>query len=177
MAEDREDFDPNEWGNIPLPGMTDEELHSKNWNRITAVKEAYKDPKLRQAQRLKWLGRKHKKSSIKKIKNANVGKKRKGESWIKGMAEKKLGNQYHAKPFMTPSGAFLSKKKAIDWALSQGVRNPLGKFDNWLKSKPDEFYYISKEEYNTIKDNPKKVGLLWMENSKRSKTSNVKFTC
>ena len=39
---DREDFDPNEWGNIPLPGLTDEELHSKNWHMSDITRERNK---------------------------------------------------------------------------------------------------------------------------------------
>lgn len=35
----REDFDPTEWGNIELPGLSDEELHGKNWNHITGMRE------------------------------------------------------------------------------------------------------------------------------------------
>ena len=44
MDKDREDFDPNEWGNIELPGLSDDELHSKNWNIITNNREQSKDP-------------------------------------------------------------------------------------------------------------------------------------
>lgn len=36
-----------EWGNIPLPGMTDEELHSKNWNRVDAMKRTWSNSKFR----------------------------------------------------------------------------------------------------------------------------------
>ena len=31
--------EPIEWGNIPVGGMTDEELHSTNWNYIDAARE------------------------------------------------------------------------------------------------------------------------------------------
>lgn len=34
----------NEWGNIELPGLSDEELFTKNWNRSAAQKEKYKSP-------------------------------------------------------------------------------------------------------------------------------------
>ena len=34
--------DVESWGNVELPGLTDEELHSKNWNRITGLREHYK---------------------------------------------------------------------------------------------------------------------------------------
>jgi len=32
------------WGNIQLPGMTDEELHAKNWNLVDAAKERHNNP-------------------------------------------------------------------------------------------------------------------------------------
>ena len=33
-----------EWGNIELPGLSDEELFSKNWNLSAASKEMWQDP-------------------------------------------------------------------------------------------------------------------------------------
>lgn len=41
-----DDFNPDEWGNIELPGMSDEKLHSTNWNRVTAGKENKHNAKL-----------------------------------------------------------------------------------------------------------------------------------
>lgn len=37
-----DDHDPSEWGNVELPGLSDEQLHSKNWNKITAARETVK---------------------------------------------------------------------------------------------------------------------------------------
>ena len=34
-----------EWGNIELPGLSDEELYAKNWNRLAGQQEIFKDPK------------------------------------------------------------------------------------------------------------------------------------
>lgn len=31
--------DKDEWGNIELPGLSDEELYSKNWNKVAAIRE------------------------------------------------------------------------------------------------------------------------------------------
>ena len=33
------------WGNIELPGLSDEELFTKDWNKIAAQQETFKDPK------------------------------------------------------------------------------------------------------------------------------------
>jgi hypothetical protein len=37
-----------EWGNISLPGLSDEELYSKNWNKVAAGKENAANPKFMQ---------------------------------------------------------------------------------------------------------------------------------
>lgn len=100
----------------------------------------------------------------------NSGKTRTG-NWTSGMAKSKQGNQCHAKPFMTPSGAFASKKLAADWATANGVNNALGKFDKWVKQLPDQFYYITEQEYNLVKDDEKILGLPWMQNTNRYSNS------
>jgi len=41
---DLDDHDPNEWGNVELPGMTDDKLHSTNWNQVTAARIRAQDP-------------------------------------------------------------------------------------------------------------------------------------
>jgi hypothetical protein len=51
----------------------------------------------------------------------------------------------HAKAIMTPSGKFASVTLAIEYARSHGVKNPAIKIRDWLKSHPDQFYYIPKE--------------------------------
>jgi hypothetical protein len=37
-----------EWGNIPVGDLTDEELHKKNWNMATAIKQRMSNPEQRQ---------------------------------------------------------------------------------------------------------------------------------
>lgn len=103
-----------------------------------------------------------------KLRQANLGLKHSKER-VNKMKAKRKGQAVYHKCFKTPSGAFPSKKAATEWSLEKGVRNPAGKFDKWIKERPDEFYYISKEEYEKIKDDPKIEGLPWMENSKRLK--------
>ena len=131
------------------------------------IKKAYASAEMRAMQAAK--AKPHTKESKEKLRQVNIGKKRKGEQWIESMSSKQKGNQYRNKPFMTPSGAFASKKIAVDWATENGVNNAKGKFDKWIKQRPDEFCYITPEEYELIKDNPKQVGLEWMQNTKRQK--------
>lgn len=148
--------------------------HEKNidrYNDPTYVKKVsksiattYSTPEMREVQRKKFLGKTHDAETKQKLINANIGKQRKGQSWIAGMVEKKKGNGHHNKPFLTPSGAFPSKKQAIDWATSQGVRNAGGKFGAWLKDPASGFRYIPLEEFESLKDNSLITGLEWMLN-------------
>lgn len=131
------------------------------------IKETYSTPEMKALQASK--AKPHKEETKEHLRQINIGKDRKGEDWVESMASKQKGNQYRNKPFMTPSGAFASKKLAADWATENGVGNAKGKFDKWIKEKPNEFYYISVEEYELQKDNPKLTGLPWMENTKRLK--------
>jgi hypothetical protein len=40
--------DKDEWGNISIPGISDEELYTKNWNMVAAQKLKMADPKIRE---------------------------------------------------------------------------------------------------------------------------------
>jgi hypothetical protein len=123
---------------------------------------------MREVQRKKFVGKTHNAETKQNLAKVNTGKQRKGQAWIPGMAEKKKGNGCHNKPFLTLSGAFPSKKQAIDWATNHGVRNAAGKFDVWIKDPNSGFRYISLEEYESLKDVPKVTGLEWMLNISRS---------
>jgi hypothetical protein len=49
------------------------------------------------------------------------------------------------KPIMTPTGVFPSVKHAAEWARANGLLNARNKIGLWLKTHPDMFYYIKKE--------------------------------
>ena len=145
-----------------------ERWQDPNYHKDTSEKiaEAYSTPEMREMQANKFAGKTHTQETKDKIASHFVGKERPKEV-VEKIKEKRKGRAVYHKPFKIPSGAFPSKKEAIEWALEKGVRNPQGKFDKWIKERPNEFYYISKEEYEKIKDDPKIEGLPWMENSKR----------
>lgn len=42
------EHDKDEWGNIPLPGLSDEELFNTNWNYVAAAQGRANDPKWRE---------------------------------------------------------------------------------------------------------------------------------
>jgi hypothetical protein len=62
-----------EWGNIELPGLSDQELYAKNWNKVEASLRKHKDQEFRK----KFLETREKLSKIHKGKkphqNTNIG--------------------------------------------------------------------------------------------------------
>ena len=74
---DREDWDPNEWGNIQHPTLSDEEVLKKYWDRSSAVKEQWaKNPgrRILSKKHLKKIKKMHNNSSIQKKRIANLKK-------------------------------------------------------------------------------------------------------
>jgi hypothetical protein len=130
------------------------------------LKNTYSTDSMRAVQASK--SKPHTEEAIEKIRNANLGLKHDKER-VEKMARSRKGQAVYHKPFVTPSGAFPSKKAAIEWATDNGVRNAAGKFDKWIKQRPTEFYYITADEYEKIKDDLIITGLPWMENTKRFK--------
>jgi len=164
-----------QWGNIELPGLSDEELLNKNWNKITGAREAvkarekngwkekneqrfedseyskrvaksisetYSTEEGRRKQSVK--SKPHKEEAKEKIRKANIGKQRKGQSWIKSMAEKKKGNTCRCKPIVTPIGVFISLKEA-----EGPTKISIGRLRRYTKQLPwsKDYYHITKEEY------------------------------
>lgn len=60
-----------------------------------------------------------------------------------GWKEKNLkAREKTFKPIHTPYGDFASKQAAVEGMAKQGVVNAGGKLSVWLKTNPDEYYYI-----------------------------------
>jgi hypothetical protein len=168
------------WGNIELPGLSDEKLHSTNWNRITgareavksreangwkekneqryqdpkykefwiaSIKEAYKNPELREIQRQKGLSIVHTEETKEKIRQANLGKQRKGEPWIEGMKQKRKGQATTFKPIVTPVGVFMRMQDAVE---PTGIS--IGRLRKYIRTFPwsKDYYHISREEYTRL---------------------------
>lgn len=55
------------------------------------------------------------------------------------------------KPIVTPNGVFANISLASDQAKSDGLLNPKVKIRKWVKEFPNDYYYISKEEYQRLK--------------------------
>jgi hypothetical protein len=76
-----DDFDASEWGNVQLPGLSDEELHAKNWNQVTLNIETWKNENTRNA-RIKGI--KKAKAEVSKFTQYSRKELRKiyDESWV-----------------------------------------------------------------------------------------------
>ena len=145
----KDEFD-KQFGNIEY--LSDSELKEQNRRAKIAssnlgtslseetknkIKKTYATDEMRAVQASK--SKPHTEETKEKIREAFTGKERPPEV-IEKIKQKRTGKAVYHKPFVTPSGAFPSKKASIEWALEHGVRNPSGKFDKWIKERSDEFY-------------------------------------
>ena len=72
-------------------------------------------------------------------------RKGKGRTHTAQTRAKIQANSSQSKPIMTPTGAFPSKYAAGAWAQAHGLADAHNKINKWLKTHPDQFYYIPKE--------------------------------
>jgi hypothetical protein len=56
----------------------------------------------------------------------------------------------HAKPMMAKGLPFLSLTEAGKYFREQGLMNAKRKIEGWLKTDPENYYRISKEEYQRL---------------------------
>jgi len=157
----KSDAERKEIGDASRKNWADPKYKKKLSKKLS---KTFSTPEMRAVQASK--SKPHTKEAKEKIRQANLGLVHSKER-VEKNRQQSTGNQRRCKPFMTPSGAFASKKLAEDWATEFGVGNANGKIGKWLKTKPEEFYYISKEEYEKIKDEPKLIDLPWMKKQKR----------
>jgi hypothetical protein len=62
-------------------------------------------------------------------------------------AAHKAGLAKRDKPFHAGEyGIFQSRSEAAKYAIKQGLKNALKKFEAWSKSKPQEYYFIKEEK-------------------------------
>jgi hypothetical protein len=158
------------WGNIELPGLSDEELFKKDWNRSAAMREVAKDPNstYSKAMKIRYKDKQNLKNlkigiekreqdiEFQKKRQEGIDKRTNSEDWKNKNSEKnKLKWQdpeyrnimasipkTFRKPIVTPLGVFKSRKEAAIAHNVDGSRISL-----LIKIKPKEFYYIIHEEY------------------------------
>ena len=97
-------FDDIEWGNKTLPGLSDEKLLNTNWNKVTGIREGWKNNKTRKkkySEMMKKVNAERMSDPVisKKIKNkiskANKGRKMSAESVQKMLDTKKRKGILH----------------------------------------------------------------------------------
>ena len=79
-----------------------------------------------------------------KISESKIGKKLTAKHRAKIKATL-LAKPSNVKPIMTPSGVFPRLCDAIAYAKAHGVPNPRDKILTWLRTHPDQFYYVAKD--------------------------------
>ena len=151
-----------QWGNIELPGLSDEELLNKNWNVVAENKERLKDPEYKK--RLSASMKKVKETEeYKKAFSKAMKKRTKSTDWrekTKAAAEKRSAKpEYQAKlkealrkansiPIVTPEGQFEVISDACRYYFDNKLtkRSTLSSVEKWMRvllKKPDSgFYYV-----------------------------------
>jgi hypothetical protein len=72
-------------------------------------------------------------------------------NWEKACAE---GRNKRDKPFKCPFGVFNNRSEAARYAKEHNLfTNAQRKLEGWTKEKPNEFYFITHEEYAKLKKN------------------------
>jgi len=133
------------WGNVELPGLSDEELLSKNWNKVAAGKDRAEilvnDPAWKQAQKQGSIDR----SNTPWKQSQEQGIKRRNKENIKWQQNHANNNtKLFSKEIVTPAGSFPTRKAAVVWYLENtDISNVAKKIDAWLKEPDSGFYYVN----------------------------------
>ena len=161
-----------EWGNIELPGLSDEELFAKRWNCVAAGKARAEDPawqaimqseeyknKIKQAMKEKrtegseWkqnhkkavgkVNRERAKEPIWQERSKRAGETRSADpKWRENML---AAAEKRGKPIQTPEGIFPTRSAAIKH-FNKHFNYTKDKIARLLKINPTEWYYIEKEQ-------------------------------
>ncbi len=149
--------DKDQWGNIELPGLSDEELFGKNWNMVRNSANLVKN--------LDWKtnhknGIQNRSCSDWREKTAVANKKKAHEqinrqNYLAGIEKRNQSAKFldqlkqngtkRKKPIQVPWGLFDSRKSAVEYAKKNNITNALGKIQKGLIANPDQYYYIEKK--------------------------------
>ena len=152
--------DKDEWGNISVPGITDQELYTKDWNKIGAIKQYYKNNPDASQQISDRIKNRHKKETIDQKKN-RIEKTKNTSGWQQNNS---LLKEKQKKPLITPSGIFESIMSA-----SQYYNVDVSTIKNYIKNNPIQWKYLHSSDIpkgkkqstevidNRIKKNQKKI--------------------
>lgn len=155
----------DEWGNISLPGLSDEELYKTNWNKVAhahtkinnpefsnVMKRKFKEIKVTQEYQENYnKGMSKRDNTYQAVNNSRNDVREKISNSLKGYQKSQEHldkvaeqNRLRSKAICTPYGNFESRKLAVEYLSSTGLINAGKKLDKWLKTKPTEYYYLDK---------------------------------
>lgn len=83
-------------------------------------------------------------STKEKLRQHFTGKKR-PQSVVAKLSDRAKGNQRRCKTIVTKLGTFSSKRFAAEAHTAAGIPNAMKKIDHWLKTDPENYYFIDKE--------------------------------
>lgn len=110
----------------------------------TSISKTLSTPEGRAMQAAK--SKPHTQEAKDKIAQANIGLVKSPEIRMK-LSKKKIGNNHRSKPVVTPNGVFRSKTLASEYYFSIGQSNALKWIDHCIKTRSNEFFFITVEEY------------------------------
>lgn len=168
-----DDFDPNEWGNVQLPGLSDEELHQTNWHRKTIMKELV-ETRVNNGWYEKNNARNQDPKYLKKLGNAiknspaHQAQKEQLDELRRNTPRSKQANEKNSQSRKGKKASVETRKKLQEIAagrpsgLKKPVMTPKGRFEklkdageaygvnpvtirNYMKRDPDNFYFIEDE--------------------------------
>ena len=132
----REDFDREEWGNIELPGLSDEQLYSKNWDRSANTKRMMQTQSWQRAQK-KMLDERIRHGFYQDLAQRNrKNKKRKQAMVAAGLKRRGKGNPGRERPCICEGVEYRSSSEA---AKFYGINKKSMK--DRFTHNPDAFYW------------------------------------
>lgn len=166
-----------QWGNIELPGLSDEKLFKTNWTLVAASREVVK-----KREQNGWYEKNteaHKNKDMKSLASkisvsAKLTRKKEGwkEQWISTIDKRNNDKEYQLKTLegiqkRTQSKEWQEKNKEARKQSLKPIVTPFGIFisvkqaiekigrsEGWLmkkrKTHPKEYYLISQEEYTIL---------------------------
>jgi hypothetical protein len=139
-----------QWGNIELPGMPDEILLSKNWNRVDGSKNMWvKMSDEQKSQRSTNISEKKKQNHPMKGKSLPEEWKKNVSEQLKGKTKPLRSEEHRSKfrkPLMSENGPFASvadAQKHFGYKWEGNVRHK-------IKKGHPGWYWLSQEEYDQL---------------------------
>tara|TARA_R110000868_G_scaffold92333_2_gene256066 strand:+ start:4471 stop:4995 length:525 start_codon:yes stop_codon:yes gene_type:complete len=159
-----DDHDANEWGNVQLPGIDDDKLHSTNWNfvktqtdklrrsqtvkKIAAERDEVYTEKLHQGIALRdntYQAKSNARPEVQAKISASMKGKEKTAEHIARVAEK---SKERGIPCITPLGIFRTGAVAgLAYNESRNTTNGKNAVNKALKAGREGYKYITIEEY------------------------------